>query len=442
MIENYRGRRRVHLIAAVWIVLCMGYIVAGMMLAPFHGDEATQIYMSRDYAYQFLQRDLSLVRYHEPPISAQEQDLRLLNGTVNKYVIGLAWHIGGFDMRDLNQQWDWGADWEYNAATGHFPSDALLGVSRIPSTVLLALGVIPMFIIGCSAGGWRGALIATGLYALHPALLLNGRRAMMEGSLLAGMLFTVVAGMAFIRTRSLLAAAALGAAAGLSLASKHTAVFTVAIVHSVCAAHGLWLLLMRRDHGRVLALSAASMIAACGVFLALNPAWWDDPIARAGDVLERRDELLGSQTTFFGGYATFNERVIGLFEQAFIAAPQYFEVENWDRFAPITEQIRLYDSSALRGTTVFDAPLGGGMLLVMAAVGAWRLIAERRRHRWVFVLIGAWAVGMIIVSLIVTPLGWQRYYLPAIAGIIVLASVGLAWAWHTVNRIRHARTSV
>jgi len=81
------------------------------------------------------------VRYHEPPISATEQELRLLNGTLNKYLIGLAWHLGGFNVDQINEQWDWGANWDYNQQSNHAPGDALLNVSRVPSALPVAGGV-------------------------------------------------------------------------------------------------------------------------------------------------------------------------------------------------------------------------------------------------------------------------------------------------------------
>ena len=73
-----------------WIFLYLGllviYILSGADLVPFHGDEATQIYMSRDYAYQFLERDLGKIYFNLNPANPAEQDLRLLNGTVSKYL--------------------------------------------------------------------------------------------------------------------------------------------------------------------------------------------------------------------------------------------------------------------------------------------------------------------------------------------------------------------
>ncbi|MCI0347987.1 MAG: hypothetical protein L0Z53_01050, partial [Acidobacteriales bacterium] len=183
----------------IFLLLLAAYIVAGMPLVPFHGDESTLIYMSHDYAYQFIQRDLSLVQYSDPPISPQEQDLRLLNGTVNKYLIGLAWHLGGFTVDDINEQWDWGGDWNYNQSTGHAPSEALLIVSRIPSTLLLTAGMFVMFALGWQLGGRPAAYLAVLFYALNPALLLNGRRAVMEGSFITFSLLTVLAGVWWLR---------------------------------------------------------------------------------------------------------------------------------------------------------------------------------------------------------------------------------------------------
>ncbi len=219
----------------LFILILVGYVIAGTPLVPFHGDEATQIFMSRDYAYQFLQGDLDRLRYRDPPISAQEQDLRLLNGTVNKDLIGLAWHLDGFTVDQINEQWDWGADWNYNQTTNHAPSDALLQVSRVPSALLLVAGVFVIFALGRTLGGRPVAYLAAAYYALCPPLLLDGRRAMMEGGLIAFSLLAVLAGVYLLQKRAWWTAILLGGAAGLALASKHTSAFTVIAVFAACA---------------------------------------------------------------------------------------------------------------------------------------------------------------------------------------------------------------
>ncbi len=410
----------------VWVVALMIFIFMGTALVPFHGDEATQIYMSRDYAYQFQARDLSLIQFQEPPVSAQEQALRLLNGTVNKYFIGLAWHVSGFAITDLNEQWDWGAEWDYNVATNHMPATALLHVSRIPSALLMAFGVIPLFWIGVSAGGWTGGFVATGVYALHPALLVNGRRAMMEGSMMATSLFTVAAGIWFMRRRSLMAALSVGAAAGLALASKHTSVFTVGIVVGVCAIYTLWLMYRRRESVKLIAYGALSIAVMLILFLMLNPAWWSDPAARLSDVLSARTTLLDLQTNMFGAYTTFNERVTGLFRSTFVGTPQYFEVPAWATYPVSTAQISAYDSSVMRGFSWFDSTVGGVVLVVLTILGAVALLIDKKRLFMVRALIVMWALGTIVITFGLTPLAWHRYYVPAILGMIVLVSVGVS----------------
>ncbi len=442
----------------------MVYVVAGAAITPFHGDESTQVYMSRDYAYQFIQRDLNLVLYHEPPISAQEQFLRLINGTVNKYLIGLGWHVGGFTLADINEQWDWGASWEYNTTTNHAPSPALLQVARIPSALLLALGVPVMFALGWLTGGRWAAVTASLLYALHPALLINGRRAMMEGSLTFFSLLTVLAGAWWVKRRGWNAALALGIAAGLTVASKHTGVFTVI---SVFGALGISLFLPlaprpvdrgvgATQRGRpvqrtgtlprpynaqsdglrvrqivqtdaplrvptewvqsVVRLIAAGVLALM-VFYALNPAWWGDPVSRAGEVLTLRQDLLQGQNDAFGGYTSATESAAGFLRQVFVTTPQYFEIDAWGDF--LADSIRVYEASIWHGFHV-----GAVILVPLIVIGVIYLL--RKTQRPLRLLIGMWALVILLSVWFLTPLEWQRYYLPAYPPILLLASLGVA----------------
>ncbi|MBK9745972.1 MAG: phospholipid carrier-dependent glycosyltransferase [Chloroflexi bacterium] len=442
----------------------MLYVIAGAALTPFHGDESTQVYMSRDYAYQFLQRDLNLVMFHDPPLSAQEQDLRLLNGTLNKYLIGLAWHLGGFTLDNINQQWDWGGSWDYNQSSNHAPTPALLNVARLPSAIFLALGVPVLFALGWLTGGAWAAFAASLLYALHPALLINGRRAMMEGSLTFFSLLTVLAGAWWLRRRNWIAALALGLAAGLTVASKHTGAFTVAAVFGLVGVvalftsppaplsigrggsvlaksplptererqtspgkplalgRGVWGEVAVRMPGVMLILLAAFVAAL--TFYALNPAWWRDPLSRAGDVLRLRQDLLAGQTATFGGYPNFGAALAGFWNQLFVTPPQYFEVAGWDVY--LADQIAAYEGSIWRGLHI-----GAVMLVPLVLIGVIYLL--RKTERSLRVLIGGWALVMLASVLLLTPIEWQRYYLPAYPPVLLLAALGVAGA---VNWLR------
>lgn len=410
----------------VWIGVLTLYMLAGTALVPFHGDESTQIYMSRDYAYQFIEHNLSKILYSDTPTNPTEQELRLLNGTINKYLIGLAWHVRGFTPSNINEQWDWGGDWNYNQQNGHAPSDDLLLTARWPSSILMAAGVAVIFLLGQALGGRWAAYVASLYYGLNPTLLINGRRAMMEGSFTFFSLLTLLAACWLLLRPSWRSAVGLGLAAGLALASKHTAVFTVATVFIIC---GIYIAARTIRTWRsvpvhvVLRLLLAASIA-LATFYIINPAWWGDPIGRAQTVLELRQNLLDIQVNIFGGYDNFLDKTAGFLRQTLINAPQYYEVEGWDGF--IGDQIAWYEASAWRGVSVGGSVLGAIILFVIMAVGIWALLRFKRIRAAVRTLIGIWALVMALTTLVLTPLEWQRYYLPAYPAVGLVAGLGVS----------------
>ncbi|MDL1899608.1 phospholipid carrier-dependent glycosyltransferase [Anaerolineae bacterium CFX9] len=430
---------RSRLLQAALLLICILYILAGTSLAPFHGDESTQITMSRDYAYLFIERDLSRISFNGANVTAWEQDLRLLNGTVSKNLIGLMWHLAGFSRADLNEQWDWGADWDYNTANNHKPGDALLQLARLPSAVMLALGAVVIFALGRWISGTPAAMMATVYYTLNPALLLNGRRAMMEGGLILFSLLALFAGVWWLRAvtkgdrrASIAAAALLGISAGLALAAKHSAIFGVMAIFAGC---GVWLVIRERTRlmdGLIHLIGAG--VGLMIVFYALNPAWWGDPLGRIPEVLTRRSDLLAGQTAAFGGYSDAGAALDGFFRQAFIVPPQYFEVSGWDAW--IGDEIAAYEASPWAGISIGGTLIGGIAMLALTAAGFIALVRSRSAPaaaRW---LIGFWSAAILISTLALTPLEWQRYYLLVYPAIGLLASAGV----YTIGSALHSRS--
>ncbi len=429
----------------------MAYVLAGTVEVPFHGDESTQIYMSRDYAYQFIDRDYNKLAYDPNPVSPTEQELRLLNGTVNKYLIGLAWHANSMSINDVNEQWDWGADWNYNQQNGHAPSSMLLMAARWPSALLLATGVMMIFALGRALGGTWTPYVGSLYYALNPALLLNGRRAMMEGSFIFFSLLVVLVGIWLLEKPSLRRGILLGLVSGFALASKHTAIFTVGAVFAAVLLYLIYQSVRSEDDYSVvdyvllpyLAIAAAITF---GTFFTLNPAWWGDPAERAQTVLQLRENLLAGQTAAFGGYANFGEQLGGFLRQSFIVTPQYYEIASWQGY--IGDQISRYEASTWRGVSVGGSVVGALVLCGIMAAGLWNLInptpqpPPRKQGggepaggiRW---LIGLWALITMITTLAVTPLEWQRYYLPVYPVVGLVTALGVDWLIQ--NRVRFFR---
>jgi hypothetical protein len=449
----------------VFLLACSAYILAGVGLTPFHADESTQITMSRDFAFQFLQGDLARLRYDPTLPLTSEIQLRLINGTVARYSVGLAWHLAGFQVDDLNGDWDWGGGWDYNVSAGHLPSDALLLVSRIPSAIFTAAGVWVLFVIGWFLGGRWAGCGAAAYYSLSPALLLNGRRAMMEGSLTFFGLLSVLAGIWFLkqvapaeaagraRLRPGLAVIFLGAASGLTAASKHTG---VAVVAAVFAAAALGLLVMAAQ--RALAeravmpalaglASAGARLAAAGalalaVFFAATPAWWGADVPRAiADILVWRQELLTAQARDHNGYAEPITHAMGFARQVFLARPQYFEVRAWRDFPVISEQIARYEASPWSGVAIGGSPAGAGVVLLLLGAGVFALLRDPALALAVRLPVSVWAVVMGVV-VFVSPVEWQRYYLPfyPVVGLLgAYGPFGAARWWRKIAAERAAK---
>lgn len=422
---------RHRLAGPLWLLALTLYILAGVHLVPFHGDESTLIYMSRDFYYQFVQGDLEQVTYSDPPLNAAEQHLRLLNGTVAKYLFGLAAYSGGYGIDDINEQWDWGADWDYNQSSGRIPAQDLLLRARVVSALLLAGGAAAVFAIGWLLGGPYTAYLASLFYTLSPPLLLNGRRAMMEGALLGPALLMLLAGLLLLGRPRWWAFTLLGLAAGLAVAGKHSAVLMVAPVFAGCALAFALRPLPAAERLRPLAGLVGAGLLALLVFYALNPAWWGDPPGRVGHVLALRNELLAGQVAFFGGYTNLAEQLGGFGRQSLIALPQYYEAENWAAF--ISQQITDYEASPLRGVSLGGSLPGAALWLLLVLAGAAVLLRARKAPHLLALF---WAAVVALSTLLLTPLEWQRYYLPVYPALCLLAALGISTALHALRRSR------
>ena len=419
----------------LWCLCITAYILAGIQDVPLHGDESTQIYMGRDFYYhilgnteQVLFRDWDTLSGDE----ATEQQLRLLNGTTPKYLFGAVAYLSHYDIEDINQQWSWGSGWEWNHENDHVPSDDLLFRSRFVSASLLAISAIALFAVGNVLCGRFVAYIASAYYVLNPAILLNGRRAMMEGGMLAFSMLAILIALYLLKNRLWWQHILLGVISGLAVASKHTSVITIISIFAVCG--GYFLLNHRKHLLNLLGSGILSLI----VFFALNPAWWNAPLTTPSTVLELRQDLLSGQVNFFGGYDNFSEQVSGFACQSFIVLPIYADSDFDDFYSAQLETIQNYDSSLLSGVSLGGSTIGGLIVFILTIAGLVRLwLYEKIKvsHRW---FITTWFVAMIILTLFLTPLEWQRYYLPIYPVIGILFAIGIEYLWHSVRADRRS----
>lgn len=485
---------------AVLLIILGLFIWEGREITPFHGDESTFIAMSHDYAQIVHNHSIDGITFEAEPRNEDDQWLRVMNGSINPLTIGLAWDIAGFTVEDLNTPWDWmtiqypfDLQWTWNEQAGNMPEESLLYVARIPSTIFTILSMIVLFgIVWQLTKSHPAAWITCLMYATTPALLVNGRRAMQEGSLLFSTALAVFAALQAVRSlsqptpdrpRIIRWLILLGTASGLAVASKHTGTVIVAATYLAVL---LTPLVARWNDGvpvgvpfdryHIYGVMGSGLLSIL-VFQMLMPVWWSLPhmlvlaalsllffslcirasgrrlwMFRAitvitvllaleahpnvfGDlirfpsyIIEQRDNLMERQVVLHGNQDTMSERIKMILRQAVYADPQYFENQTWAALDEVTAQIEAYENSGLSGSAEY--PGRDTIVIVLFVIGGFALLA--RQNDTQNLLISLWLLA-VIGSLLANPLPWQRYYLILYAPRAIVIGLGF-------NRIEIAMT--
>lgn len=456
-VKNISQKRLPRWVDALWVLVVSAYILAGTSLVPLHGDETTQTYMARDFYTLFVERDFSQLTYREwdslDGQAATQQDLRLKDGVLHRYLFGASATMGKYTVNDLNEQWVWGAGWDWNHQNGHVPSDDLLYRARYVSAAMLAIGMMTLFMIANKIGGRFTAYFATLLYATSPALLLNGRRAMMEGAMTLFSLLVVLAGLWVVQSRKWWSYALLSLFSGLAVASKHTSVVTVAAVFLACALVFIYRILpsplnplsqdkrgdfktikpLKKSFRQLIYLILAGVLS-LSIFYALNPTWWSNPVARAKEVSDIRLDFMQAQQATFGGYESLTDRLNGFFWQTFGMQIMVAETDIDNFIENLSAEIATYE------TSLFSGVINRGFIVVplaflgLSLIGGIALWFDTHTHIELRFVVAVWVVAMIVLTLFLTPLEWQRYYLPAYPPVMLLSGLGVRYLVHHIRQ--------
>ncbi|MEK6256718.1 MAG: phospholipid carrier-dependent glycosyltransferase, partial [Chloroflexota bacterium] len=230
------------------------FILWGVSLIPFHPDETSILYQSRDFE-SLLSNPASLAWNPDTP-DDYDQTYRLLNGPLPKYVLGLARRLGGYAAELVSIDWNWSLSWDENVAAGALPSDELLSAARLLNTLLLSAAMPLMYFSAKQLGGTPTGIAAAALFGSNALLLLHARRAMSEAALIFVIAFSLWA-MLNARVRPWL----LGLAVGLAVTAKLSAAPLVLIGLIVV----LWRTGVNKDRIRLLAGNAVKFLGVFGL---------------------------------------------------------------------------------------------------------------------------------------------------------------------------------
>ncbi len=463
-----------------FLLLCVVYVLAGMSLVPFHGDESAYLILSEDYDLVFKKGEVTKILFD--PAGNNKQYLRLSTGAILAFSIGFARDITN-NEEPINK-WLWGSSWEDNLALGNLPTPQLLTLARTCSALLGAFSVVLFFYLAFQLFGSRlAAWLAALALVTQGAVLVNIRRAMQEGPKFFFLLLTAYIASYILRCLDQMQMRRfhyffLGIASGLTLAAKQDAAPMLLAIYAALAFIPVYKKsTLRVFFINVLYLGAATLLA-YATFLAFMPVfwqWWESVLALTGialvllqipvlksdriarfvtlaglglsvgmtvvspalwtklqtplvSMLELREGIVGGQlnVTSEQGALDMNSktnRLSFLLENTVSTNVMYMETASFD-VPPVHAQIQAYEVSPLSGRT--GMPFVDGVVLVLALAGGWILFRKAAAESvYVYFLLLIPAVFLFVTI----PLPWQRYFLILQIPYLLFVGIGGAQAW-------------
>ncbi|CAG0976892.1 hypothetical protein ANAEL_01505 [Anaerolineales bacterium] len=464
----------------VLLLLLIVYILYGITIVPFHGDESTYILLSEDYDRVVKQRDFKKVLFK--PDGNPKQYLRLSTGSILVFSIGFARDIT--DNNDPTNKWMWGSSWDENIAQGNMPNPRLLYLARTCSALMGALGVVLFFLtarllFSSRLAAWSAVL----LFTTQGAILVNIRRAMQEGPKFLFLFLTMYFAVHIFKDfqskkmqRWLYVL--LGTASGLTLAAKQDTVPTLVAIYLALALIPMW----KKESAQTILSNVLYLGGATGLsyafFLVFMPVcwgWWEGafvligfvtilfqlpvlkisrtakPLMLAGcaliigmtivspkqssrlftpltSMIETRKSIVGGQLDRSAGNNGFDpstaaNRMMFLLENTFTSGVMYMEASSFD-VPPFHEQIAAYEDSFFSGR--IRSPLADGLIAILAVMGGWSLL---RRFSLESLLIYSLLITSGVLLFTMIPLLWQRYFLIMQIPYSLISGVGINQVW-------------
>lgn len=392
------------------------YLLAGIDTVPFHADEALHLMLAQDYAAYFVLLDPTRLD-SSPPLAIDSTPYsRLLSGTVSAYTTGwMLWHSGQA-LEDWPQGWYFPQSVKWNKEQGRWPNDSVLWRGRLASSFFTVLGLWGIYTLGTKLRGvWVGMFCAS-LYALHPMILLNGRRVMQEGALICLSLLLILWAGRVLERPTFPRWLGLGVLGGIALAVKPTALLVMA---STALGMVIWTGLQHKSLPSFLFHGSFASGVALFLFVLLTPAIWRNPPARMQLAAQLRAEALAGQAEASpDAYQTWRRRLAAMWIQPFPHQVQYYESPNFAEDTRLQVQIDAYQSSFWDGIAL-PAVLGMGL----AGIGLISLVLFPKATPYPVLMI-TWVTVVGLALVVSVPMAWGRYYLPLTLPVLLLAGTG------------------
>ncbi len=379
----------------------------------FHGDESHWITSGQQAFFLVTSGRLGDAQW-------QDEFYFYSQPQVGKLLIGAALAAAGRYGPAAIYDYDWQRRPQENRAAGRVPPDDAVLAGRVPSAVAGWLACLLLQALARTLGLPGAGPTAALLLASHPLWLANARRAGLDAPALCLGLLATWAAVKAIRCsiRSDPAGQAergrgrgsaawwllAGAAAGLATGTKYVGLLMLPLAAAAAVPHAA----RRRWLRRNLAAAAAAGALGAALFLATNPALYDRPWER-----------LAISIDFLTAQAAQMRRQSPIFDSPALVALEIVDRAIWPTgFPPVTD--RTLPEPLVPGS------YGTPMVALGAATALVALAGARPGHRFPFAVAGCGAGAVFAVLTWSLPTWWERWHLPLIPPLCLLAAFGLA----------------
>ena len=403
-----------------WIIItiCLLFaILYGLSLpsVPFHPDESTHIYMSRDLAILFS--DPLSLSYQPDDYLSPEMRYRAIDTPLTRYTIGLSRLITG--APELSSDWDWSQDWGQNLSAGAYPgSSNILVRSRISSILFVPLGIFLFYLALRKIASTPVAIAAVLLLGLNPLILLHGRRAMAEPVLFLGVCFFLWA-----VTREKINPLMIGLSLAISINAKQSGIFLLPVGIIAVAINQTGVNRLRKMLTRIVIVAVVIL----GITFLLNPYFWITPFQALVTGINLRGDLVQAQINDYLGGNRLNifQRIFALIDNLYLSSPQYAEIDKYSPY--IADQVENYQQCIAH--TWGRGLLPASLQISLIISGIFMLIKRYTKYQEaVQKSLGILIAGSILVlggTLFAFQIPWQRYVIPLVPFNIIWISLGI-----------------
>lgn len=390
----------------------MFFYFKNLLNVPFHPDESTQIFMSKDV--ELLFNNTTDLYFQEAPQDSIEQNYRLLDAPLPKYFIGIFRII--FKIETNPFDWDWSKSWTENQNA--IPGNQLLLISRISAAIFFPFSIVLFAFISKEVFKSDNLLffLSLILFAFNSLLLLHARRAMAESSMIFFLLLSLLTLFKIPVKWFFLASVPIA----LAINAKQILFFLVPIA--------IILLIFNFKNQLKILIGQITLfvVLLVGIFLILNPIAWKQPVIVVKQMLNQRLELSHNQVDAIASVSpeflttSFSKRSVAFIAQLFILQPSPQEISNYQEY--LNQSIVDYFKNPLHRGFIRNL-FSGTIYLLLFIIGFYKSISLCPVNFKFIFLIGFILFSLEILMSLTIP--FQRYYLPAIPFIIIFAMIGL-----------------